>query len=102
MCEDEGCAGYIAGKRLPDVRTCRIRCTGTTGQPDCAAPDSADCIYAQSYRFGFFCGNPLWRELRRETAENGKPEGMKKTGRKESSAGNESSESAEGRKNRKE
>ena len=80
MCEDEGCAGYIAGKRLPDVRTCRIRCTGTTGQPDCAAPDSADCIYAQSYRFGFFCGNPLWRELRRETdgETHGKPEGMKK------------------------
>ena len=53
------------GRRLPDVRTCRIRYTGTAGPPDCAVPDSADCIYAMSYRYGFFCKNPLWRELKR-------------------------------------
>ena len=67
------------GRRLPDVRTCRIRYTGTAGPPDCAVPDSADCIYALSYRYGFFCGNPLWRELKREPdgetrGKQGKPD----------------------------
>ena len=66
MCEETG----GGGKRLPDIRICRIIYTGITGPPDCAVPDPAECRYAVSYGHGFFCKNPLWRELKRVRRED--------------------------------